>query len=290
MQVGAVSLSVRLYGESQAAGVAVEGVVRRHLSGWQDARALALEIFEGFDFRLPEAEVIRMAPDNPRLPKYLREALLPDRPVRAGMQTSFQRAQLQVSELATPALRAAYQQLLDAVEALRTGAGQKLLDKQIEVAFYERMRYFAQRIAQTELHRAYAEREALLLMEDEAVQYVQLRRAPGRGLPCICVLFTGRDLYNLGPGVYPKADAPVPPLHPFCRCVMSPRLDLNGRKAKERDEDGDAYFLRRLDAPIAARIVGSQAKLARVMAGDTAEAVANASRDPLYRIKRAGQV
>jgi hypothetical protein len=288
IQVGAVQLSHRLYAEAQAASVAVQGIVRRHAAGFQDARALARELFEGYAFRAADAEPIRLAADNPRLPKYLREALLPDRGVGDDLARAF--AKIQVADLKTDALRAAYSELLEAIERVEKGAGQALLEKRLEVAFFERMRYFAQRIAQTELHRAYAQREARLIIDDQAVEFVQVRRAPGRRLPCICALLTGRDLYGLGAGVYPKLDAPVPPYHPFCRCVMSPRLDLSGRQAAPRDEDADAYFLRRLDAPIAARVMGSQAKRDRVLAGDTAEAVANASRDPLYWIKRAAEV
>jgi hypothetical protein len=181
--------------------------------------------------------------------------------------------------------------LLDALADMEaTGVGREVLDKRIEVAFYERMRYFSSRIARTELHRAYAAREAQLLMDDADVEFVQVRRAPGRGGPCICVLFTGRDLYGLGPGVYPKALAPLPGYHPFCMCVVSPRLDLTGRTAQERDPQGDAYFLNRLDPSLSARVMGSQAKRDAVLRGLTPEQVVNAGRDPAYRVKTVGQV
>lgn len=214
LEVGAVSLSRRMYAEAGTTGEAVQGAVQRHVNGFQDSRRLALELFEGYGFRDPEAEPLKLDPSNPQLPKYLREALLTDDKVLAGMKRAF--AGLQVDNLTTPGLRAAYQQALEALDAIEAGAGQALLDKRIEVAFYERMRYFAERIARTELHRSYSEREALLLMADADVEFVQIRRAPGRGAPCICVLFTGRDLYGMGPGVYPKALAPRPPFHPFC--------------------------------------------------------------------------
>ena len=123
------------------------------------------------------------------------------------------------------------------------------------------------------------------MMEDKAIEFIQIRRAPGRLIPCICALMTGRDLYGLGPGVYPKRSAPVPPFHPFCRCVQSPRLDLTGRKPKPLDEGGDAYFLRRLGQGVAGRIMGSEAKAAEVLAGKPALVVVNRGRDPAYHIK-----
>jgi hypothetical protein len=286
IEVGAVSLSRRLYAEAGATGEAVQGAVQRHVNGFQDARRLALELFEGYGFRDPDAEPLKIDTSNPKLPKYLREALLTDDDVLSGMKRAF--AGLQVDNLTTPGLRAAYQQALDAIDAIEAGAGRELLDKRIEVAFYERMRYFAERIARTELHRAYSEREALLLMADADVEFVQVRRAPGRGAPCICVLFTGRDLYGLGAGVYPKALAPRPPFHPFCMCVMSPRLDLTGRTAQERDPQGDAYFLNRAGEGVAARIMGSKGKRDAVLRGMTPEQVVNSTRDPMYHVQTIG--
>lgn len=287
LEVGAVQLSRRLYNEAAMVSDAVQSITQRHALGWQDARTLALELYEGYGFRPDGGEPLQISPQEPRLPKYLREALLPDDSLRGQLTKAY--AKLQADGLQTQALRAAYSEALEAIDAAEKGAGAALLEKRLEVAFFERVRYWAQRIARTELHRAYAEREARLLLDDDAVQFVQIRRAPGRAYACICILMTGRDLYGLGPGVYPKAMAPVPPFHPHCMCVMSPRLDLNGRKPRERDADGDAYFLRRLDAPIAARVMGSQAKRDRVFSGASAEAIVNGNRDPLYRIKTAGQ-
>jgi hypothetical protein len=205
--------------------------------------------------------------------------------MRDGLERAL--ARMQVDNLSTPALKAAYSEALAALDALEGGAGTKLLEKRLEVAFFERMRYFAARIARTELHRAYSDAEALRLMLDADVEFIQIRRTPGGGV-CICSLMTGRDLYGLGPGVYPKALAPRPPFHPHCRCVMSPRLDLTGKKAKEVNPDGDRYFLQRLDAPIAARIMGSQAKRDMVLRGTSAETVANSGRDPQYFIRTVG--
>ena len=285
MEVGAVSLSRRLWAEAAATGDVVQGVVFRHTQGWVDARQLALDLFEGYGFRQPGAEPLTMSPQNPKLPRYMREALLPDSAVRSGMMQAF--AQLQIDGLKTGPLRAAYAQALEALESLEDAAGQALLEKRLQVAFYERMRYFASRIARTELHRAYSNAEALRLMLDPDVEFVQIRRAPG-GDVCICTLMAGRDLYGLGPGVYPKAVAPKPPYHPHCRCVMSPRLDLTGRTAQPRDPEGDAYFINRLNESVAGRVMGSRAKAEAVLRGVTPESIANAGRDPAYYIGTVG--
>lgn len=285
IEVGGLTLSRRLYAEANLVSDAVQGLVQRHLSGFQDARKLALDLFEGYNFREPGAEPLQFNKANPQLPKYMREALLADDELVAQFTRAF--AKVQASNLQTPALKAAYSELLAAIDRIEAGAGNKLLTNRIEVAFFERMRYFATRISRTELRRAYAQKEARIMLEDADLEFVQIRRAPGRSDPCICVLFTGRDMYGLGAGIYPKDQAPLPPFHPFCRCLWAPRLDLTGRKAKPADEDTDAYFLRKLGEGVAGRVMGSRAKAEEVLAGIPAVTVVNRSRDPLYHVKPA---
>ena len=287
-EISRISLSTRVYAEAADVAGVVQTIVRQHTAGFQDARNLARDLFEGYGFREPGDEPLQINPRNPRLPQYLRRAIVTDPVLSGGIERAL--AQLQVNDLSTPGLRAAYSEALAAIDALETGPGRARLERRLEIAFYERVRYFADRIARTELHRAYSEREARILLDDADVEFVQIRRGALNADPCICSLMTGRNLYGLGTGVYPKRDAPVPPYHPFCRCVMSPWLDLTGRKAGERDDDGDAYFINRLDPSVAGRVMGSQAKADLVRQGAAAEDVASAGRDPAYRIRRMGEV
>lgn len=289
LRVGAVPLSARLYREAAETGEIVAGIVDRHLRGFADARDLALQLFDGYDFRPPGAEPLQISPRNRQLPRYMREALLPDAGIAGDLSRAF--ARLQVRGLRTDALRAAYAGVLDAIATAESANGEALLQRRLRVAFYERVRYFAQRIAQTEIHRAFANRQAVELMGDEDTEFVQIRRAPGKGDPCICALYAGRDVYKLGAGVYPKAKAPLPPYHPYCRCVVSPRLDLTGRaKAAEADPEADAYFLRRLGVGVGARVIGSREKLGQVLAGrSAAEVVAVGQRVPVLSVADAAR-
>jgi hypothetical protein len=284
MGVGPLQLSARLYGEAQAVGAVVGGIVDRHLHGFADARRLALDLFEGYGFRAPGAEPLQWNRANTKLPRYLREVLAYAPGVERALAARV--AQIQVSGLSTGGLRASYSALLAAIARAEQGPGGRALNKRLEVAFFERMRYFAQRIAQTEIHRAYANREAMAMMADPDIKFVQIRRAPGSSHDCICALYAGRDRYGLGQGVYPKALAPLPGYHPYCRCVVSPRLDLDRKTAQPEDPAADAYFLRRLDPSVAARVMGSRAKLDRVLTdGTSADAVVNAARSPAYRVR-----
>jgi hypothetical protein len=286
LQVGQQALSAKLYAQAQEVSAVVQGVVQRHADGIFDARRLALELFEGYTFRAPDAEPLQFVPSNPKLPRYMREALLSDATVAGDLRRAY--ARLQVNGLRTPALRAAYSEALDAIDAMAKGSGRKLLDKRLEVAFFERMRYFATRISETELHRAYAQAQAREMMGDDDVEWVQARRAPGKSEPCICVLYTGRDRYGYGPGVYPKAQAPIPPYHPFCRCAVRARLDLTGKPPRDADLAEDVSFLRRLGEPVAARVMGSRAKLEQVENGRITDDVHNTGKPAQYQVKRGG--
>lgn len=288
MPVAQVVLSARLYSSAELVSGTVTEIVRRYTEGAHDARALAKALYDGYGARPPGDEPLKISPRNAQLPKYMRAALL-DTPQGGleGLQRAF--ARLQVDKLATQPLRAAYSAVLKAIDGMESGAWDVAMERRLKVAFEERMRYLAKRIAQTETHRAYMRAEAERIMADDDVEYVQIKRAPGRLSPCICELYTQRDRYGLGPGVYPKAKAPRPSFHPFCRCFISPRLDLTGKTAKPENTDADLYFLARVGEPMAARIVGSRAKLAQVMAGATADDVHAANTPPTYRVRLIGE-
>lgn len=288
IEVGGMALSDKLYAQAREVSNVVQGIVERHANGWQDARALALQLYEGYGFRRPGDEPLQINRNNPLLPRYLREALLPISELSDELRKHF--ARLQADGLTTQALRAAYLDVLRAFDALEEGKGWDAVEKALRVAFYEKARYQANRIAQTELHRAYAEARALELMDDPDVQWVQWRMSATHPEVDICDYLSSVDRWGMGPGVYPVGQAPVPPAHPHCRCILAPRLDLFGRKGLERPDAAQAVFRRAPDLRTAARIAGSRAKLERVLAGEDPLAVYNTNTDPLYRIKLSGSL
>ncbi len=283
MVVGNVSLSARMYRETQTINSTVLHLINSHSRGFDQARGLTLKIFEGYGFK--SQEVLNLHPGNKALPKYLRDELLVDPGLKGELALHFARAQ--ALRLKTPALRASYLEYMDAIE---DGAGLDLLEKKLRTAYYERMRYFANRIAQTELHRAYADMQAREVMADEDVQFVQYRMSRTHPKTDICDLFAKRDLYGLGPGVYPKSQCPKAPQHPYCRCVCAPRLDIPV-DAKARLHPGASQdYLRSLDEREAARVMGSKARLQAVLQGKDPLAVWNTNTDPMYRVRLVGDV
>lgn len=164
------------------------------------------------------------------------------------------------------------------------------LEKQLKIAFYERNRYFANRIARTELHRNYTDQVARELMDDDQMEYVQWRLSSTHPKTDICDRHAKLDAYGLGPGVYPKTDAPKPPAHPFCRCLLAPRVDLVPAQPPRFDPTAERRFLAKLDPKEARDVAGSWEKRRRVLEdGATLEDLYNAGKDELYRWKRLGE-
>lgn len=284
MKVGEVSLSSRLYAEARDVSVAVQTIVTRHAAGWQDARALTLELYEGYGFRADEP--LKISPRNPRLPQYLRSELLTDPGLAGELSRHF--TEVHVSKLKTPALRAAYLEYLDEIKA---GRGQVVLERRLDVAFHEQMRYRANRIAQTELHRAYAERQAVEIMEDEDVGFVQIRMSQTHPKTDICDYYASVDRYGLGKGVYPKALAPRPGFHPFCRCIAVPRTNIKpGTKWRERPEAAQSW-LRQQGLNEGAAVMGSRARRDQVLKGaDPTEVWNSRIAAQQYRVGPLGEV
>ena len=184
--VSGVALSKHLYEQAQATALSVANIVRTEAKGWHDSRRLALDLYEGYGFRQKETLPVRVP-----LPKYLRQAVgeAPDvfqawahsgsaqlrqilgDPI-TGPALSRELAKIRASQLKTPALKAAY---MDVIRGLENGVGFDRLAKSLKTAWFERNRYFANRIAQTELHRAYSTARASEIMDDDEIQAVQIR-------------------------------------------------------------------------------------------------------------------
>lgn len=280
LEVGGLKLSTAMYGYGKAVTEEVLGIINRHAKGMQSARKLALEIYEGYGFRDPAAEPLKLSPRNPKLPKYLREVLR-DENAKTAMQRIITRAQ--ATEIKTPNLRAAY---LQAIDEFENGAGMARLQKVLDVAANERMRYFANRIAQTELHRAYSDQQAREFMADKSVEVVQVKMSATHPKVDICDMHSSLNKYGLGPGCYPKPLAPKPPFHPFCRCILQPRWDLKKAAARDRAKAEQAFLIEAGDD--GPKIMGSRAKWIAAKNGTPVEEILNAGKDPMYRLARVG--
>jgi hypothetical protein len=206
--IGDITLSERLHANATATALTTAEVIRQHVAAFDQAKTLAMQLYEGYDFN--PTELLNPARPSKVLPKYLKRAMK-DPGVRSSIVRTLSR--IQASTLRTPALRAAYLQAID--DAAR-GAGAERLKKQLWVAYQEKMRYVANRIATTELHSAYETKKAEGIMADEQLKWVQVRMSAYHPKTDLCDYFSSVNSYGKGPGVYPKGKAPKPTYHPFC--------------------------------------------------------------------------
>jgi hypothetical protein len=235
--VGNVALSDALYANaSLVVAPAVAKIINDSAKEMKTAREIAKQLYEGYNFKEDPLDVVKA------LPKYLQQPF----------------ANIQARGLKTPALRAAYMQYLDT-----TGekANESQLQNLLKTAFYERNRYLANRIAQTELQRVHTDTIATEMMADNGLHWVQVKLSSTHPKYDICNYHTSLNAYGKGSGVYPKDKAPKPPFHPHCRCRMSARVDLDApKKEPVQNKSAERALINSLPKGDAIDILGSEAK------------------------------
>lgn len=199
-------------------------------------RQASLAIFDGYQ----EAGII----PTQSLPTFLREltqvakhAGIPRGEILAALKP----IRRQIAKGTTAGMRAAYSQLVDALE----DQNEKALNKAIYAATQERTRYFADRIARTEMARAY--QDGFLLKwdnNDDCVAY-QWKLSGRHPRYDICDLYAKANLYGMGPGIFPKDKVPRLPAHPHCMCFLKPviRGMIDNETPIDRVEEGGREYL-----------------------------------------------
>ena len=160
----------------------------------------------------------------------------------ASYRTELRRIQIQLNRMNTPSLRVAYHQLVKAIDTRNDEA----LQKAIYTATQERTRYFAERIARTELRRAYIDGFLARYDNDPTVVAYKWRMSGAHPVFDICDVYANADLYGLGKGVYPKDKVPLLPVHPHCICYLMPVRDLKGKEVIDKVEQGGREYINSL--------------------------------------------
>lgn len=234
-------LSKRLHGGSKAMREAIITTVKTEMKAGNTWRQAARKLYDGYGY----GHVIK----GDGLPKYMEEAIAAIRSDPLLMNQATKKALRQIEQLSqhgapTVPLRVAYRKLVAAAE---TGVDKKL-EKAIYQAVNEKSRYIADRIARTEIARAYGDGFFLRVKQNPnivAVRWKLSRRHPKRD---ICDLYANADLFGLGKGVYPKDKAPTYPAHPHCLCDLSEIVvgDVDMDQEHEQVAQGGEEYLKRL--------------------------------------------
>jgi len=261
MAIGSIDLSTKLYSHIEDVNANVLKEINLHAKDLQNAQILARKIYEGYDFQKDLIEVKKS------IPKYLFDPL----------------NKISSKQLKTPALKAAYLKILNS-------ANEKQLQAALETAMYERNRYFANRIAQTELHRVRTAAKVKGILEDEGIEVIQIRLSATHPKVDICDYHANLDAYGLGKGCYPKDKAPLPPYHPFCRCMSAPRIDLSLKDAKAVNGDPEKTLMRQFDEVDQVNILGTKGMRDKWLQGEGVIDLVDRVKKPLYRTKYSGEL
>ena len=247
-----LNLSERLHNASSRVKNDVSEAISDAMKKGQDTLATAKAIFDGYGGN----SVISKA-DLPDFLEKLRKLPIPLPNDEAGkdmLKYQLRKVRRLVEQETTPGLRAAYSELIDAVEKSNTSA----LNHAIYVATQEKARYHAERIARTERARAYAEGEIARHMDDPDVVAFQWKLSTRHPVVDICDVYANADLYGLGKGIYPKDKFPHLPAHPHCICRIKPIIEgmIDTASAKPNIEAGGLAYLKSLPKREQERILG----------------------------------
>ena len=217
---------------AQAASIIAEAIKKG-----KSVQKTALALFDGYGYGhiLPTQDI-------PEFMKKLSEiGKLTDYKGREFRKT-LRDVERQLKRVNVQGMKIAYGKIKEAIE---TG-NEKKINKAVYVATQERTRYFARRIARTELARAYGDGAMAKWENDEDCVAFQWKLSAGHPFCDICDLYAHADLYGMGPGIFPKDKVPRLPAHPNCMCHLRPVMEgsklLQGKEKEQIDKGGMAYI------------------------------------------------
>lgn len=224
-------------------------VIKTSLENGDGVYNMAKKLFDGYKAGsvIPEQDI----------PKFLEKLTdLTQDYQSASFKRALRAAQRNINKLSTQGMKAAYNGVLDAIEK----GNEDKLNKAIHIATQERTRYFAQRIARTEMARAYADGVFYRWYKD--ADCVAFKWELSSRHPCddICDLYAHADLWGMGEGIFPKDKVPTLPVHPNCMCRLVPVFagspQLKSEKPKDRSLDGGMEYIERLSKSLQISLLG----------------------------------
>jgi hypothetical protein len=247
-----LNLSKRLHRNAHKVQRETAEAIKQSLKRGKSIREIARSIFEGYG----KGGIIA----TDKLSKHIERlrALKPPQSLNdeelARFKRVVRRAERKVQQNTTPSLRAAYSELIQAVDE-----GNAIdLSRAVTVAVQEKERYNAERIARTEMARAYADGQMNRYINDDDVVALKWTLSSRHPRYDICDFYANADLYGLGKGVYPKNKFPTLPAHPHCMCRVSPIYDfeVDITKAKDNTDEGGKQYIESISRDHREKLLG----------------------------------
>ena len=236
-----LTLSQRTTKGGKAVVESVSKTIKKTMDECQSVYQLAKNIFDGYG----KGGVIPKQ-DIPEFLDKLSDLAVAGKYEGNTFKRAMRAAERNVNKLTTGGMKAAYRGVLAAVKA----ENEEKISKAITVAAEENTRYFAQRIARTEMARAYADGVFYKWMKDPDCVAFKWKLSSRHPCDDICDLYAHADLWGMGEGIFPKDSVPKLPVHPNCMCrlvpVMEGSLRLKSEEPKKMLESGGMKYIRTL--------------------------------------------
>lgn len=227
-----MNLSTRLHGNEAEIRQTIVDTVSKSIKQGEAWVKTSRDLYDGYN----AGHITKKA----ELPEYLTDLVKQSKRILADDKAALReynkavvKAEYQISRLSqdgspTRAMKQSFKNLLDAAKDLND----KAIDKAVSVAVEEKSRYIADRIARTEISRAWGDGFFAEHLEDPDVIAFRWDLSSRHPVYDICDMHAKVDCYGLGKGVYPKNKFPVRPAHPHCMCLVTPvyvgNLDIDG--------------------------------------------------------------
>lgn len=213
-----MNLSTRLHSADPKMRQAIIDTLSAGMRQGKIVKDMAMDLYDGYN---SGKQIIGSA----ELPIYLKKLKSAARSAASGdpsmtreLNKAIDNASGHIEKLNSKELKAAYKQIVDAAKDLNI----KVMEKAAWVAVQEKSRYHADRIATTEMSRAWSDGFFAKHDHDPRVIGYKWRLSSKHPRFDICDFHAKANLYGMGPGCYPKNKVPPHPAHPYCHCNLQP--------------------------------------------------------------------
>lgn len=208
-----VALSDMLYKNKEYVQSQVLDILKDSTKFGETASSVAEKIYDGYDSGDGVLDVVD------KMPKYIQDFI--DDPIN-NAEAFFE----QMGDLAGKPYKTAVGDIGKALESLDEEAIAKAMGTLLE----EKARYYADRIAKTEIQRAKELANAKDMMNDPDIVYVKWELSQRHTIFDICDYYARLD-QGYGAGIYKVGTSPHIPLHPHCMCKMIPHYHKIKKKS-----------------------------------------------------------
>jgi hypothetical protein len=158
----------------------------------------------------------------------------------------------------TVRLRKAYESIIKATER----GSEVALNRAVERAVNAKMRYKAETISRTELEYSYGQARTEEFLQDDHITAMRFLLDSSHDFDDVCNSYAEADLYDLGPGTYPKEEGPTLAIHPNGKSswfqVTKNKISSEKAKSAKYNKKNMESYLNKQDAKTQQELLGVQ--------------------------------